>query len=135
MPSRIGELGELQLAVLHILWERQPVTVHEAVNTFPPERKPAYTTVLTVLRNLEKRGLVAHDAQDGARMFRYRALVTLEETRQDALREMLTRLFDGSPALLLSALLELDSLSPADARDLCQKLEAQKEKSSAKTAS
>lgn len=111
MTSRSTELGELQLAVLQILWSRQTATVHDVLADFPEERKPAYTTALTVLRNLEKRGLVAHEAAAGSRMFLYRPMVSAEEMRRVALEDLLARLFAGSPALLVEELCAAQDVS------------------------
>jgi BlaI family penicillinase repressor len=135
MSARISDLGELQLAVMQVLWSSQAATVHEVLAAFPPERKPAYTTILTVLRNLEKRGLVTHDTATGTRMFRYRPLVTAEQTRRDILRDVLERLFDGSPALLVSHLLVSEEWTRADLRALGKALAARERALSAESAS
>ncbi len=124
MTARLSELGDLQLAVLNVLWTRQAATVHEVRAALPSERKPAYTTVLTVLRNLEKRGLVAHEALEGARMFRYRPLVTAQDTRAGVLRDLIDSLFGGSPAQLVACLLETQPLSPTELRALHAAIEA-----------
>jgi len=118
-------LGELQMAVLNVLWIRHPATVTEVLAALPAERKPAYTTVLTVLRNLEKRGLVRHETADGARMFRYRPLVTAQDVRDDILQDVLNRLFAGSPAVLIKHLLETEGLSLAELKDLQRALRLQ----------
>ena len=81
MLARAHDLGELQLAILNVLWTRQHATVHEVLKSLTGGRTPAYTTVLTVLRTLEKRGLVAHEAVEGHRMYRYRALVSAHDAR------------------------------------------------------
>jgi hypothetical protein len=51
-----SDIGSLQIRVLRILWERGDGTVHEVLEAFPPGDRPAYTTVLNVLRTLERRG-------------------------------------------------------------------------------
>jgi predicted transcriptional regulator len=136
MSVRISDLGELQLAVLNVLWScQEAVTVHEVLAGFPTERKLAYTTILTVLRNLEKRGLVAHTAAPGARMFRYRPLLTVEEARRALLQDLLQRLFDGSPVLLVSQLLTLDGWSLEDLRAIREVVKAQERALSEESAS
>ncbi|HZP82707.1 MAG TPA: BlaI/MecI/CopY family transcriptional regulator [Chthonomonadaceae bacterium] len=124
MSERINDLGKLQLAVLNILWSRPDATVHEVLAEFPGERKPAYTTVLTVLRNLEQRGLVAHASVEGTRMFRYRALVSAADRRNGILQDVLHRLFDGSPALLIAQLLEMEAPSRAELQRIREAVEA-----------
>src|SRR5262245_11419586 len=120
MPRRHNtELGQLQLAVMNILWTREHDTVHEVLGDFPANpKKPAYTTISTVLRNLEKRGLVTHEVAEGTRMFRYRPTVSARDTRLSILHDILKRLFDGSPVLLVSQLLETTKLSPEELAEI-----------------
>src|SRR5690348_16521209 len=99
------EFGELQIAVLNVLWKLQAASVHEVLAALPPERTVAYTTVLTVLRNLEKRGVVTHEEVEGARMFRYRPLVAAEETRTHLVHDLLERWFEGSALQLVRHLI------------------------------
>ena len=111
---RISDLGELQLAVLHVLWANPSATVHEVVGALPAERASAYTTILSVLRKLEERGLVPHEACAGARMFRYRALVTLADMRLEMVQELLEQLFDGSAMQLVCHLVEAEMFTTGE---------------------
>ncbi|MCW3100527.1 MAG: blaI 1 [Chthonomonadaceae bacterium] len=115
---RTGELGELQLAVLNVLWTCGQATVREVLDRLPGDRRPAYTTVLTVLRNLERRGLVAHVQPDGLRMFVYRPLISSHDTRGDILQDVLNRLFAGSPALLIKHLLQTEGFTLVELHDI-----------------
>lgn len=125
MNTRLHELGELQLAVLNVLWDRGKATVHEVVAALPSERKPAYTTVLTVLRKLEGYGLITHDTAEGARNYCYRPLVTAQEARDQILHDVTKRLFSGSPLLLIRHLLQTEFWTPAELRELCELLQEQ----------
>lgn len=115
---RTGELGELQLAVLNVLWTCGQATVREVLGALPGDRKPAYTTVLTVLRNLERRGLVAHEQPAGMRMFLYRPLISSHDTRGDILQDVLNRLFAGSPTLLIKHLLQTEGFTLVELHDI-----------------
>jgi predicted transcriptional regulator len=125
MPPRLHELGELQMAVMNVLWTRQSATVHEVLDSLDSDRKPAYTTVLTVLRNLEKRGLVTHESLEGSRMFRYRPMVSAHDAREDILQDVLNRLFAGSPSRLVRHLLETEGFSLSELREIKHALEQQ----------
>jgi len=105
-------LGDLQLAILRALWERGEAavaTVHEALH----ERGLALTTIATMLRKMEEKGLVAHREQ--GRQFLYRAEVDPELVQKNLVGDLVTRLFDGDPLELVNHLLragdiELDEL-------------------------
>lgn len=125
MPPRPHELGELQLAIMNVLWTCKQATVHDVLAKLPGDRKPAYTTVLTVLRNLEKRELVTHDVTEGSRMHRFRPVVSSHDARGDILQDVLNRLFAGSPALLIKHLLETEGFSLEELSQIKRTLLAQ----------
>ena len=75
-------LTDLQLAIVRILWTKGASTVLEVQEGLLPERSLAQTTVATLLTRLEKRGVVRH--QMVGRQFRYEALVTEPDVRQQA---------------------------------------------------
>ena len=89
-----------ELDVMAILWELGDATVPEVREALTDEL--AYTTVQTVLRTLEGKGYVAH-AEEG-RFHRYRPLVAKEDAGKSALTRVVSKLFSGSPELLLSQL-------------------------------
>ena len=51
--------GELRL--MRVLWSKARATVSEVVGALPDKRSPAYNTVLTLLRILERKGYVRHE--------------------------------------------------------------------------
>ncbi len=105
-------LGDLQLAILRALWQRghAPVAeVHEALR----DRGLALTTIATMLRKMEEKGLVSHREQ--GRQFLYRAEVDPEAVQRNLVGELVTKLFDGDPLALVNHLvrageIELDEL-------------------------
>jgi BlaI family penicillinase repressor len=113
-----GELGELQLTVMKVLWARGRGSVHEVLDALPADPAPAYTTVLTVLRNLERRGLVTHDPVPGSRMFAYRPLVTPQEARTERLHELLYHWYESSPLLLIKHLIHIGELTDEERAEL-----------------
>jgi predicted transcriptional regulator len=81
------------------------------------KKRPAtYSTVQTILRILETKGYVAHDKVD--RAFVYRPIVDQAQARRRALRHLVGRLFDGSPSLLISNVLEDETIDAAELKRL-----------------
>jgi predicted transcriptional regulator len=95
-------LGELQHAIMRVLWERDEATVAEVHEALFEERGLAPTTIATMLRKMEDKGVVAHRVED--RHFVYRAMVTEDTVRSSMVGELLDRLFAGDPAALVSHL-------------------------------
>jgi BlaI family penicillinase repressor len=107
-------LSGRELDVMNVLWERGSATVSEVLEELQDEL--AYTTVLTILRRLEEKGHVRHDADGKAH--RYLPLVRREEAQDSAIQRVTRKLFLDSPALLMSRLLRKGTLSEDELRDL-----------------
>ena len=101
--TRFHRLGDLQLRIMKALWARGEATVAEIQEAVPGGADLAYTTVATMLRKMEVRGLVGHRA-DG-RTFIYRAAVAEDQVSRGMAEHVLDRLFGGSVEALVSNLL------------------------------
>jgi BlaI family transcriptional regulator, penicillinase repressor len=99
-----------------VLWELRNATVGDVVAALAPERAVSYSTVQTILRILEDKGYVAHDKV--ARAFIYHPVVDERQARSRALRQLVTRLFNGSPSLLVMNVLHDEEMD----RDELQRL-------------
>jgi BlaI family penicillinase repressor len=91
--ASIHRVGDLQLHILRILWERGEATVTDVLENLSGTEL-AYTTVATMLRKMEDRGLVTHRA-DG-RSFVYRPKVKAEDISHRMANQLVDRLFEGS---------------------------------------
>jgi predicted transcriptional regulator len=85
------------------LWALEEGNVHQVRDRLLPERPLAYTTVMTLLDRLARRGRVARRKE--GRGFVYTPLVTREEMRRLAVRELTATLFEGDRGVLLAHLL------------------------------
>jgi BlaI family penicillinase repressor len=103
-------LSGRELDVMNVLWERGSATVSEVLEELQDEL--AYTTVLTILRRLEEKGHVRHDADGKAHR------VHREEAQDSAIQRVTRKLFLDSPALLMSRLLRKGTLTEAELRAL-----------------
>ena len=103
-------LTPLELEIMHILWDHGPATVAEV----QPQLKAqlAYTTVMTMLGVLLKKGKVKRTQQ--GRAFRYRAAVSRERATGSALADILERVFGGSADALVMSLVETRGLTAQD---------------------
>ena len=92
-------LGDLEVQVMCRIWARgQPVTVRDIVGDLQRERPIAYTTVMTVMGNLRKKGWLRRVA-DG-RAYRYEPLVMAEEYSAGLIRQALAASSDRPAALM-----------------------------------
>jgi predicted transcriptional regulator len=117
-------LTDREASLMEILWNRGPSTVTEVRAELADDL--AYTTVLTILRNLEGKGYVTH-AEEG-RAHRYSALVERDTAQRSALRALKHKLFQGSSELLLTRLVAEKDLSRAQIERIQRLLDAEPRK-------
>jgi len=104
-------LGDLQLRIMKVLWGFGPATVAEVQQRLDGPSL-AYTTVATMLRKMEARGLVRHHERD--RRYVYRAAVSADEVTRSMTADLVDRLFEGNLADAVSHLLEAREISPSE---------------------
>ncbi|GAA4117364.1 BlaI/MecI/CopY family transcriptional regulator [Knoellia locipacati] len=103
MPTSAPRLGDLERSVMEQLWDsagRRPdgASVRDVLEALPGERGLAYTTVMTVLDRLSKKGLVTRE-RDG-RAWRYTPAGTRETLTAETMRASLDDVTDRRAALL-----------------------------------
>jgi predicted transcriptional regulator len=109
-------LGERELDVMQYLWTHNSGTVSEVRDGLAA--RLAYTTVLTILRNLEAKGFLRREEE--GRAHRYFPRIKQRVAQRRALRRLVDSLFRGSPAALLAHLVDEHDLSPEDVRRIAE---------------
>jgi BlaI family transcriptional regulator, penicillinase repressor len=113
MVDRIPEppiLTRAESEIMSVLWSRGAATVHDVVAALA--RDSAYTSVLTMLRILEKKGYVSREPEPGGgRAHVYRPRVAATRARRLHVRDLVDRLFGGRSEELMVGLVEDDALS------------------------
>jgi BlaI family transcriptional regulator, penicillinase repressor len=106
---------------MRVLWDRGDSSVSEVIQTLPDRPKPAYNTVLTMFRILERKRYVQH--RRVGRAFVFTALLDQTLARRRALQYLINRFFDGSAKLLALNLLNDKELSPDEIKRLTERIE------------
>ena len=114
-------LTDAESQVMAVLWRLSQASVGDVVGAMQETRAATYSTVQTILRILETKGYVTHDKV--ARAFVYRALIDKRQARRRALRHLVSRLFEGSPTLLVLNVLEDDAIDPVERQRLRRLIE------------
>jgi predicted transcriptional regulator len=115
-PKTSNTLTEAELRLMKILWERGESAVSDLVSGVSGTTPLAYTSVLTTIRILEKKGYVRH-RQEG-RAFLYSPCVAEQDAGQTEVRHLLQRFFGNSRERLLLSLLGDGQISPAELKRL-----------------
>lgn len=116
-------LGDLQLKIMRVLWEKAPASVAEVRRRLAGERL-AYTTVATMLRKMEDRGLVRH--RENGRKFVYLPAVSAEEVTRSMADDLVDRVFEGSLADAVCHLLQRRDVSRQELARLERLIQARK---------
>jgi len=118
-----GTLTEAELPLMEVLWVRGKATVGDVVEGLPNDRPVAYNTVLTTLRILERKGYVQHTKE--GRAFVYHPVVDRSEASRSAVRQVVTRFFQNSPALLMLNLLKDERIGEDELARLRKMIESE----------
>ena len=97
---------------MKVLWERGESTVSEITDALPAKTALAYTSVLTTIRILERKGYVKHRKE--GRAFYYTPVIAEEEAGQSEVRHILSRFFGNSRERLVLSLLEDKDVTPEE---------------------
>jgi len=93
------QLGQLEAAVMERVWAGdRPVLVREVLEDLQQDRPLAYTTVMTVMDNLHKKGFLSRERQ--GRAYAYRAMRSREEHTAEIMEEVLAAAGDRAATLL-----------------------------------
>lgn len=114
------EITKAQEEILKALWEVKDGAVSDVLDTLP-EPKPAYNTVATVIKVLEKKGYVDHKTYGKTNV--YFPVITKKEYAQHIAKSTIKGLFNGSANQLVSNLVKNKDLSIQEMEDLKNLLE------------
>lgn len=118
-------LGDLQLEIMKVLWKHGASRVADIREELGSARF-AYTTIATMLRKMEARGLVRH--QEEGRVFRYEPVVTSEEVARSTTADLVNRLFEGSLSDAVSHLLDIREVGIEELDELEQLIQERKKR-------
>jgi predicted transcriptional regulator len=113
-------LGDLQAAIMRVLWQQQEATASQVHRALLQERGLAPTTIATMLRKMEEKGVVRH--RNNGRQFVYCPAVSEETVRRSMVSDLVERLFGGDPAALASHLVSEHEVHAAELQELRRRL-------------
>src|SRR6185437_13564346 len=112
MRPRSATLTDLELEIMKIVWERESGTVRDVYEAVLGPRKVAYTTVMTMMKILERKKYLKKSQAD--RAYVYRPAQPQGKVVGDMVRDFVNRVFNGAAEPLLVHLVEEHNLSRED---------------------
>jgi predicted transcriptional regulator len=114
-------MTELELEIMNIVWDRGEVTVRQVHDSLS-ERRVAYTSVITMLANLEGKGLL--EKAVGERAYAYRATRPRDEVIEEIVADFVGRVFQGSAVALVQHLVDNGSINLDQVEEIIRAHEA-----------
>ena len=124
-PKLMNTLTKAEEQVMQILWNEKEGFVKDLLQKFA-EPKPAYNTVSTIIRILEKKGFVGH--RSFGKSHQYYPLVSREQYRNERFSGLMKDYFNNSMKQVLSHFGSSGSLSMKEADEIIQIMEELKQK-------
>lgn len=118
--SKAQELTQAELQIMQVVWAKEHVFVKDVLSEMP-EPKPAYNTVSTFIRILEKKGFIGHTAY--GKTYEYFPLVPKEEYTGTFMTGVLNNFFGGSLSRLVSFFSDNKAISLEEADEILKMLE------------
>lgn len=119
------DLTRAEEQIMQVLWTIQPAFVKDIISGLP-EPKPAYSTVSTVVRILETKGFIDHEAFGPTH--RYFARISKEEYSHFSMKKILENYFDGSLRQMVSSFSNRENIDLKEMDELLSKLDQLKDK-------
>ncbi|HTF88822.1 MAG TPA: BlaI/MecI/CopY family transcriptional regulator [Planctomycetota bacterium] len=110
--DRSQHLGELQYAIMRVLWDEGEATVAQVVELLPRQQRRALTTIATMLTKMEKKGVVDHRAE--GRQFIYVPKVSESDVHRSMVADLTERLFRGDVGALVNHLISEQEIDPSE---------------------
>ena len=109
-------LTRFELEIMRVLWDLEQASVREIQEKLPEKRRPAYTTVQTIVRRLEEKNAVRRLKKIGNALI-FEPLVSRKAAHGRLISELL-QMFGGSARPLMAHLAEMGKLSLEDVREV-----------------
>jgi BlaI family penicillinase repressor len=97
-------LTRQELLIMKVIWERGSATVRDVCDEISQKKPTAYTTILTLMQILEKKGALLR--KRSGRSYIYSPLFSRNQATRNQVNDLLTRFFDGNPEKLIQTVLE-----------------------------
>jgi predicted transcriptional regulator len=122
--QKSATLTRFELEIMQVLWSLERASVREIQEKLSDTRRPAYTTVQTIVRRLEEKGVVRRLKKIGNALI-FEPVIARKAVHGRLITELL-QLFGGSARPLMAHLAEMGKLSLEDVRELENLLAEQK---------
>lgn len=116
MRKSLTPLGETEMEVLHHVWELKEASVAEVRERILENRKVAYTTIMTVMKNLADKGYLKYRKEGIS--YIYSPAKQPDDVRLNLINRLVDKVFKGSPTDLVQALVKGENLTEQERKEI-----------------
>ena len=127
MKKSLTPLGETEMEILHHVWELGEATVADVREQILKQRKVAYTTVMTIMKNLNDKGYLKF-RKDGA-TYVYSAAIQPEKVQYNLINGLIDKVFKGSTSALVQTLVQGEKLTEEELEQIKQLIDGMEDES------
>ena len=124
MREKIGNdmktLTAKEEEVMELFWEKGPLFVKQLLE-FYEDPRPHFNTLSTVVRGLEEKGFLGHNAYGNS--YQYYPVVTKEDFKRKTLKGVISKYFNNSYMGVVSSLVKEEEISIEELKELIRKVE------------
>lgn len=121
MRKSLTPVGETEMEVLNHVWELGEASVADVRDRIIENRKVAYTTVMTVMKNLADKKYLKYRKE--GRSYIYSAAIQPHEVRYNLVDRLVDKVFHGSPKDLVQALVQNENISDEERKEIKQMID------------
>lgn len=114
------KLSKKEEEIMNHFWEKGELFVKDICQLYP-DPKPHVNTLSTYVRMLEEKGMLSHKAYGST--YQYFPIISKEEYRSSGVKSFMKKFFGGSPKHLVSALIDEESLTIEELKELIAEVE------------
>src|SRR6056297_3652781 len=126
MRKSLTPLGESEMEILHHVWALGEATVAQVRERILKERKVAYTTVMTIMKNLNDKGYLKY-RKDG-NTYVYSARKDPQDVQSNLVSGLIDKVFKGSASALVQTLVKGENISEEELKELKNMIDEMEEK-------
>lgn len=116
MKKSLTPLGETEMEVLHHVWDMGEATVKQVRKRILENREVAYTTIMTVMKNLAEKGYLKY-RKEGV-TYVYSPAREPESVRSNLIKDLIKKVFKGSPKQLVQTLVNSEDMTAEDFQEI-----------------
>ena len=116
--------SELEMQILGVLWTRGPSTAREVLDSMPDQKRRAYTSILSVLQAMDRKGLVKRNRE--GLTDHWRPSKRKEAILRPYFSDLVKKIFSGKPSAAFLHLLDSNNIDEAEMREIEKMIEEHK---------